>query len=128
MKSTGLVFSATFCPTAFPGQQPRRRLPTTAVVVATTPHRIPPHSTTTTNNINNNKEVGWICACYVFSIYTLVRPPSKPLVCFEYSKLKGPLSRIGLFQKCLFYPYITLKKPFLIFKIEKKTLKKSLKI
>ena len=41
--------------------------------------------------------------------------------------LKGPLSRIGLFQKCLFYPYITLKNPFSKFKIQKKTFKKSWK-
>ena len=42
--------------------------------------------------------------------------------------LKGPLPIIGLFQKWPFHPYITLKKLFLKFKIQKKILKNKLKI
>ena len=45
-------------------------------------------------------------------------------LCFCTSVLKGPQSKIGLFQKLLLHPYITLKNPFSKFKIQKKTLKK----
>ena len=34
--------------------------------------------------------------------------------------LEGPLSKIGLFQKSLFHPYITLKNRFLKFKSKKR--------
>ena len=44
------------------------------------------------------------------------------------SILKGPQSRIFLFHKSHFYPYMNLLNSFLKLKIQKKTLKKKLKI
>ena len=46
----------------------------------------------------------------------------------EVFSFKGPLSRIFLLHRSIFYPYISLKNVFEKFKMKKKTLKKSSKV